>query len=72
MPERHIEDNARRSHVDIRSDNRLAASDRDPQRSAEHRVEVPRSRSVWNDARLSIDCLKTSHTNVHAVLGADS
>src|ERR1700751_5361603 len=40
VPERHIEQSARSSHLDIRSDHRLPTTDRRPHRFAELRVDA--------------------------------
>ena len=40
MPERYIEQSARSSHLDVRSDDRLSAADRRPHRLPEHWVDT--------------------------------
>ena len=40
MPERHIENRASSGHLDVRSDDRLATTDRGPHRFAKHRVDA--------------------------------
>ena len=40
MPERHVEQSARRGHLDVRSDHRLPSADRGSHRFPKHRVDA--------------------------------